>query len=95
MLSASDISPSLGDIVNQFDNDNQRPSEVYSSQATENLDDNHDLGGDFCSFDNDQASFVDEGTYDHGPSFSSHQDVSGLVQLSLLSCTLFIFILYI
>lgn len=76
MLSTFDISPSLSAIVSQFDKDNQRPFDVYSPQAHENLD-NVDLDGDAFSIDHDdQASVLDEGTYDQDASFPSHQDVS-------------------
>ncbi|KAG8387046.1 hypothetical protein BUALT_Bualt03G0212300 [Buddleja alternifolia] len=87
----SEISPSLRAIVNQFDKDDQRPSELYScdrsssEQVNESLDGNADLDSD--TFDNcgtwgfdhdDKASVVDEGSYDQDTSFPIQQEVSDL-----------------
>ncbi|KAL7086692.1 hypothetical protein ACP275_13G016400 [Erythranthe tilingii] len=89
MLNESEISPSLRDIVNQFDNDDQRPSESYSSdqsysgQVNESTEMNVELDGDSFGntgtwdFDNDdQSSVVDDGTYDQDTSFQNQQENS-------------------
>lgn len=75
-----EISPSLMDIVNHFDDDNKRPSDTFSSgtkpaeQIDEAYSNDTELNGD--AFDNggtwdfdhdDQTSVVDEGTYGVDP----------------------------
>ncbi|KAI3457351.1 hypothetical protein Pfo_014014 [Paulownia fortunei] len=96
MLNKSEISPSLMAIVNQFDKDDRRPSESYSSgqsssgQVNESPDRNVDLDGDTFGntgtwdFDHDdQASVVDEGTYDQDTNFPSQQEVPDLADEQL------------
>ncbi|KAK4484351.1 hypothetical protein RD792_006928 [Penstemon davidsonii] len=91
MLEKSEISPSLSAIVSQFDKDNRRPSEVYSSvKVDENSENNLDLDGDTLEncgtwdFDqDDQATIVDEGTYDEDQNLPNQQDVSDLADEQL------------
>ncbi|KAL3821578.1 hypothetical protein ACJIZ3_007483 [Penstemon smallii] len=91
MLDKSEISPSLSAIVSQFDKDNRRPSEVYSSvKVGENSENNHDLDGDTwenCGtwdfYQDDQATMVDEGTYDEDQNLPNQQDVSDLADEQL------------
>ncbi|KAK4484375.1 hypothetical protein RD792_006954 [Penstemon davidsonii] len=91
MLEKSEISPSLSAIVSQFDKDNRRPSEVYSSvKVDENSENNLDLDGDALEncgtwdFDqDDQATIVDEGTYDEDQNLPNQQDVSDLADEQL------------
>lgn len=100
MISKSEISPSLRSIVNQFDKDDQRPSESYSceqsysEQVNDTPDRNVDLDGDTFGnpgtwdFDNDdQSSVVDEGTYDHDTTFPNQQEVPDMVNFSVLNFT--------
>ncbi|KAL2245723.1 UNVERIFIED_CONTAM: Condensin complex subunit 2 [Sesamum indicum] len=86
VLNKSEISPSLTAIVNQFDKDDRRPLETYSTgqsseQVNENPDRNVDLDGETFGnagtwdFDHDdQASVVDEDTYDQDTVFPSQQE---------------------
>ncbi|PIN22160.1 Chromosome condensation complex Condensin, subunit H [Handroanthus impetiginosus] len=91
MLNKSEISPSLGAIVNQFDKDDQRPTESYSSeQVNESPDSNVDLDGDTFGnsgtwdFDHDdQVSVIDEAAYDQDTVFTSQQEVPDLADEQL------------
>ncbi|XP_051152050.1 condensin complex subunit 2 isoform X2 [Andrographis paniculata] len=87
MLNSSEISPSLRDIVNHFDKDDQRPTDSYSLdqssswQDNESPDTNVTLDGDTIrnsgTFDfdcDDQTSVVDDGPYDDDTSFSIQQE---------------------
>ncbi|KAK4398051.1 Condensin complex subunit [Sesamum angolense] len=86
MLNKSEISPSLTAIVNKFDKDDRRPLETYSTglsseQVNESPDRNVDLDGETFGnagtwdFDHDdQASVVDEATYDQDTVFPSQQE---------------------
>ncbi|KAK6157306.1 hypothetical protein DH2020_011554 [Rehmannia glutinosa] len=91
MLNKSEISPSLAAIINQFDGDDRRRFESNSfgqsssGQVNESPDGNVDLDGDSFmnsgtwDFDNDdQASVIDEGTYDQDTSLPNHQEVPDL-----------------
>ncbi|KAL0443993.1 UNVERIFIED_CONTAM: Condensin complex subunit [Sesamum latifolium] len=95
MLNKSEISPSLTAIVNQFDKDDRRPLETYSSgqsseQVNKSPDRNIDLDGETFGnagtwdFDHDdQASVVDEGTYDQDTVFPSQQEATDVADEQL------------
>uniref|UniRef100_A0A5B7B666 Condensin complex subunit 2 n=1 Tax=Davidia involucrata TaxID=16924 RepID=A0A5B7B666_DAVIN len=83
----NEISPTLRDIVNQFDEDNRRPSDTFSSgqksaaQVYEPHNDNAELDGDAfenCgtwAFDHDdQTSVVGEDSYGGDPILPSHHE---------------------
>ncbi|KAK4492816.1 hypothetical protein RD792_000141 [Penstemon davidsonii] len=81
ILNKAEISPTLSAIVNQFEKDNRRPSEVYSGQVNENSDNNFDVDGDTFGnyeswdFDNDdQVSMVDERNYDQDLNIPNQQE---------------------
>uniref|UniRef100_A0A2N9FSU0 Condensin complex subunit 2 n=1 Tax=Fagus sylvatica TaxID=28930 RepID=A0A2N9FSU0_FAGSY len=72
MRTKDEISPTLRDIVNQFDEDNRRPSDFYSSgqKSAENIDVAYEVDFDGDAFENcgtwnddhdDEANVVDEG----------------------------------
>ncbi|KAL0399828.1 UNVERIFIED_CONTAM: Condensin complex subunit [Sesamum radiatum] len=95
MLNKSEISPSLTAIVNQFDKDDRRPLETYSTgqsseQVNQSPDRNVDLDGETFGnagtwdFDHDdQASVVDEGTYDQDTVFPSQQEATDMADEQL------------
>ncbi|KAF6173240.1 hypothetical protein GIB67_026935 [Kingdonia uniflora] len=83
----NEISPTLRNIVNQFDEDNRRPTDTFSvgqntaGQVDSNDDNNADFDGD--AFDNagtwnfdhdDQSSVVDENPSYADQSFPSHHE---------------------
>lgn len=72
MRTKDEISPTLRDIVNQFDEDNRRPSDFYSSgqKSAENIDVAYEVDFDGDAFEkcgtwnddhDDEANVVDEG----------------------------------
>ncbi|KAA8526530.1 hypothetical protein F0562_008267 [Nyssa sinensis] len=80
-----EISPTLRDIVNQFDEDNRRPSDTFTSgqksaeQVYEAYNDNAELDGDAfenCgTFDHDdQTSAIGEDFYGGDPNLPSHHE---------------------
>ncbi|KAL2464881.1 Condensin complex subunit 2 [Abeliophyllum distichum] len=87
MPKKDEISPSLRAIFDQFDEDKQKPAESFSSgqscsgQVFQTADSNHEEDGDaFGSFGtwgldhDDQASMVDEGTYDQDQNLPSQSE---------------------
>ncbi|XP_059451429.1 condensin complex subunit 2 isoform X1 [Corylus avellana] len=87
MQTKNEISPSLRDIVNQFDEDNRRPSDFYSSveKSAEEVDASYknelDSDGDTfenCgtwSYDHDEhTSVVDEGPICADPTYPSYHE---------------------
>ncbi|KAH6835975.1 condensin complex subunit [Perilla frutescens var. hirtella] len=83
MLNSTEISPSLGAIVNQLDTDDRRQSESHSfGQVNESLDKDDDVDADtFGNYEawdfdhDDQASVVDEATHNQDTMFSSQDEV--------------------
>ncbi|KAL3509826.1 hypothetical protein ACH5RR_029227 [Cinchona calisaya] len=89
MPQKEEISPSLRDIINHFDEDNRRPSEPYSSgeksprQVNVTQDDNFELDNDMDAnfgtwgLDQDeQTSLVDESTFNENPILASQYEDS-------------------
>lgn len=83
-----EISPSLREIVNHFDEDNKRPPDTFSfgTKPTEEIDEPYDNGAEFSAdtFDNggtwddnhdEQTNVADEGTYGEDPFMSSQYEV--------------------
>lgn len=82
-----EISPSLREIVNHFDDDNKRPPDTFSSgtKQAEPVDEPYDTGAEFNAdtFENqgtwnvdhdDQTNVSDQGTYGGDPIISSHYE---------------------
>lgn len=95
MLEKEEISPSLRDIVNHFDEDNRRPSELYSSgekspeqvngteDSFEPYNDAYENCGTWGGLDQDEeTSVVDEKTCDGGPILPSHHEVQNSLAAS-------------
>ncbi|XP_074365571.1 condensin complex subunit 2 isoform X2 [Apium graveolens] len=83
-----EISPSLREIVNHFDDDNKRPPDTFSfgTKPTEEMDEPYDNGAEFNAdtFDNagtwddnqdDQTNLAYEGTYGDDPIMPSQYEV--------------------
>ncbi len=86
MRTKDEISPTLRDIVNQFDEDNRRPSDFYSSgqKSAENIDVAYEVDFDGDAFENcgtwnddhdDEANVVDEGPIYADSTNQSYQEV--------------------
>lgn len=86
-----EISPSLREIVNHFDDDNKRPPDTFSfgTKPAEEIDEPYNNVAEFSAdtFDNgetwdndhdDQTNVADEGTYGGDPMMSSQYEVLGL-----------------
>ncbi|XP_077210329.1 condensin complex subunit [Tasmannia lanceolata] len=82
----NDISPTLREIVNQFDEDNRRPSDVFSvGQKAQGQDDTPDTSQAElesnvfddcgpCNFDEDPESVLDDCSTFTDPNFASHHE---------------------
>ncbi|KAL1818079.1 hypothetical protein ACET3Z_020653 [Daucus carota] len=89
MLNKFEISPSLREIVNHFDDDNKRPPNTFSfeTKQAEEIDEPYDNGAEFNAdtFGNggtwdddleDQTNVADDGTFGGDPVISSQHEVN-------------------
>lgn len=93
MLKSSEISPSLGAIVNQLETDDPRNSQSFSpGHVNESPDRDDDVSadtfGDYGAWDDDhddQSSVIDEeAIHNHDTTFPSQHEVPYAVDISLL-----------
>lgn len=95
MLNKFEISPSLREIVNHFDDDNKRPPNTFSfeTKQAEEIDEPYDNGAEFNAdtFGNggtwdddleDQTNVADDGTFGGDPVISSQHEVLGFLSFS-------------
>jgi condensin complex subunit 2 len=86
MRAKNEISPTLKEIISQFDNDNQRPSQTFNvsqqSDVTTDAYDDNEVDFDSNLFENhdawadnqeDETSSVNQSSSFGDPSFQSHE----------------------
>ncbi|KAL5990138.1 hypothetical protein ACLOJK_011035 [Asimina triloba] len=75
MPQKNDISPTLRDIVNQFDEENERPSAVLSVDPS-TVEQDGAAGYNQAGLENDAFDYGDPGGFDHDDQTSVHDDFS-------------------